>query len=115
MNQGDRNGGRNNNFRGRDNGGRLDREIDKFNKDSAPLAEEMRGKETRERERDNKNRNGKQRGDYDVLGSRKQERFCKLREEWRQEETTAAATAKTGRRYHQDTGPSGETYHQRAC
>ena len=76
--QGDRSGGRNNNFRGRDNGGRLDREIDKFNKDSAPLAEEMRGKETRERERDNKNRNGKQRGDYDVLGSRKQERFVNL-------------------------------------
>ena len=75
--QGD-NRGRNNNFRGRDNGGRLDREIDKFNKDSAPLAEEMRGKETRERERDNKNRNGKQRGDYDVLGSRKQERFVNL-------------------------------------
>ena len=74
FNQGDRNGGRNN-FRGKDNGGRLDREIDKFNKDSAPLAEEMRGKETRERERDNKNRNGKQRGDYDVLGSKKQERF----------------------------------------
>ena len=45
--RGDRSGGRNNNFRGRDNGGRLDREIDKFNKDSAPLAEEMRGKETR--------------------------------------------------------------------
>ena len=44
----------------------------------APLAEEMRGKETRERERDNKNRNGKQRGDYDVLGSRKQERFVNL-------------------------------------
>ena len=78
FNQGDRSGGRNNNFRGRDNGGRLDREIDKFNKDSAPLAEEMRGKETRERERDNKNRNGKQRGDYDVLGSRKQERFVNL-------------------------------------
>ena len=78
FNQGDRNGGRNNNFRGRDNGGRLDREIDKFNKDSAPLAEEMRGKETRERERDNKNRNGKQRGDYDVLGSKKQERFVNL-------------------------------------
>ena len=77
FNQGDRNGGRNN-FRGKDNGGRLDREIDKFNKDSAPLAEEMRGKETRERERDNKNRNGKQRGDYDVLGSRKQERFVNL-------------------------------------
>ena len=42
------------------------------------MAEEMRGKETRERERDNKNRNGKQRGDYDVLGSRKQERFVNL-------------------------------------
>ena len=77
FNQGDRSGGRNN-FRGKDNGGRLDREIDKFNKDSAPLAEEMRGKETRERERDNKNRNGKQRGDYDVLGSKKQERFVNL-------------------------------------
>ena len=82
FNQGDRSGGRNNNFRGRDNGGRLDREIDKFNKDSAPLAEEMRGKETRERERDNKNRNGKQRGDYDVLGSRKQERFVNLEKKY---------------------------------
>lgn len=79
FNQGDRNGSRNNSFRGREaNSGRLDREIDKFNKDAAPLTEELRGKETRERERDNKNRNSKQRGDYDVLGSKKQERFVNL-------------------------------------
>ena len=79
FNQGDRNGGRGGAYRGKEsNSGRLDREIDKFNKDAAPLAEEMRGKETRERERDNKNRNGKQRGDYDVLGSKKQERFVNL-------------------------------------
>lgn len=65
-------------FRGRDSGaGRLNREIDRFNKESSPV-EEFRGKETRERERDNKNRNGKQRGDYDVLGSRRQERFVNL-------------------------------------
>ena len=79
FNQGDRNGNRNNSYRGKESGsGRLDREIDKFNKDSAPITEEIRGKETRERERDNKNRNGKQRGDYDVLGSKKQERFVNL-------------------------------------
>ena len=78
FNQGDRNGNRNNSYRGKESGGRLDREIDRFNKDSAPIAEEIRGKETRDRERDNKNRNGKQRGDYDVLGSKKQERFVNL-------------------------------------
>ena len=79
FNQNDRNGGRSNSYRGKEsNSGRFDREIDKFNKESAPLAEEMRGKETRERERENKNRNGKQRGDYDVLGSKKQERFVNL-------------------------------------
>ncbi len=79
FNQGDRNGNRGNSYRGKEsNTGRLDREIDKFNKDSAPLADEIRGKETRDRERDNKNRNGKQRGDYDVLGSKKQERFVNL-------------------------------------
>ena len=78
FNQGDRNGNRNNSYRGKESGGRLDREIDRFGKDSAPLAEEIRGKETRDRERDNKNRNSKQRGDYDVLGSKKQERFVNL-------------------------------------
>ena len=85
--QNDRNGGKGdfnnnrggNNFRGKDgNSGRLDREIDKFNKESASLAtEEIRGKDSRERERDNKNKNNK-RNDYDVLGGKKQERFVNL-------------------------------------
>ena len=65
------------NFRG-DGNGRLNREIDKFNKESASMVtEEIRGKETRERQND-RNKNNKQRGDYDALGSKKQERFVNL-------------------------------------
>ena len=65
-----------NNFR-KDGGNRFDREMDKFNKESASMgAEELRGKETRERNHDNKKNNKK--NDYDVLGGKKQERFINL-------------------------------------
>ena len=75
--QGDRNGGRGNSYRGNQQGGRLDREIDRFNKESAPAAEELRGKESRDRGQD-RGRNNRQRGDYDALGGKKQERFINL-------------------------------------
>ena len=92
--QGDRNNGQNNrpgfnkdggnnrndkggnNFRN-DGGNRFEREMDKFNKESAAMGtEELRGKETRERNHDNKKNNKK--NDYDVLGGKKQERFVNL-------------------------------------
>ena len=77
--QGDRNNNRNNGFRGGNNGGgRLDREIDRFNKEaSAAAPEELRGKESRERDKD-RNKNARQRNDYDALGGKKQERFINL-------------------------------------
>ena len=77
--QGDRNNNRNNGFRGGNNGGgRLDREIDRFNKAAATAApEELRGKESRERDKD-RNKNARQRNDYDALGGKKQERFINL-------------------------------------
>ena len=77
--QGDRNNNRNNGFRGGNNGGgRLDREIDRFNKEAAAAApEELRGKESRERDKD-RNKNARQRNDYDALGGKNQERFINL-------------------------------------
>ncbi|MCI5920418.1 MAG: translation initiation factor IF-2 [Roseburia sp.] len=73
--QGGRGGdNRNGNYRGNNGGGRLDREIDRFKKDAAP-AEELRGKESRDRMND-KNRNNK-RNDHDALG-KKQERYVNL-------------------------------------
>ena len=77
--QGDRNNNRNNGFRGGNNGGgRLDREIDRFNKEAAAAApEELRGKESRECDKD-RNKNARQRNDYDALGGKKQERFINL-------------------------------------
>ena len=73
---GNRNDRGGNNFR-KDGGNRFDREMDKFNKESASMgAEELRGKETRERNHDNKKNNKK--NDYDVLGGKKQERFVNL-------------------------------------
>ena len=73
---GNRNERGGNNFR-KDGGNRFDREMDKFNKESASMgAEELRGKETRERNHDNKKNNKK--NDYDVLGGKKQERFVNL-------------------------------------
>ena len=76
--QGDRNGGRGNHaFRG-NGGGRLDREIDRFNKESTNVAtEELRGKESRDRDKE-RNKSGKQRNDYDALGGKRQERFVNL-------------------------------------
>ncbi len=73
---GDRNGGRGGSHRGGQSG-RLDREIDRFNKESQSSAEELRGKESREREKD-RGRNNRQRGDYDALGGKKQERLVNL-------------------------------------
>lgn len=75
--QGDRNGGRGNSYRGNQPNGRLDREIDRFNKESAPAAEELRGKESRDRGQD-RGKGNRQRGDYDALGGKKQERFVNL-------------------------------------
>ena len=82
--QGDRPG--KDNFRGSDrndrndrNGGkgRFDREIDKFNKESAPAADDMRGKESRERNERRNNNNNNRRQDHDKLG-KKQENFINL-------------------------------------
>lgn len=76
MNQGDRNGARSNSYRG--NGQNSGRPNDRFGKESAgAAAEEIRGKESREREKD-RNKNNRQRSDYDALGSRRQERFTNL-------------------------------------
>ncbi|MBQ6845406.1 MAG: translation initiation factor IF-2 [Agathobacter sp.] len=74
--QGDRN---NRNDRNDRNGGkgRFDREMDKFNKESAAAApEEMRGKESRERN-DRRNNNNNRRQEHDKLG-KKQENFINL-------------------------------------
>ena len=74
------------NFRGNDrndrndrNGGkgRFDREMDKFNKESAPTADDMRGKESRERNERRNNNNNNRRQDHDKLG-KKQENFINL-------------------------------------
>ncbi len=75
--QGDRNGNRGNSYRSNQPGGRLDREIDRFNKEAAPATEELRGKESRDRGQE-RNKNNRQRGEYDALGSKKQERFVNL-------------------------------------
>ncbi len=75
--QGGRNDNRGNSYRGKEQGaGRLDREIDRFNKDAVKAApEELRGKESRDRANE-KNRNNK-RNDHDALG-KKQERYVNL-------------------------------------
>ena len=74
------------NFRGNDrndrndrNGGKrtFDREMDKFNKESAPAADDMRGKESRERNERRNNNNNNRRQDHDKLG-KKQENFINL-------------------------------------
>lgn len=57
--------------------GKLDREINKFNKESAASAEELRGKETRDRAENRKNNNNNRKQDHDKLG-KKQERFINL-------------------------------------
>ena len=66
-------------FRGNDRNagkGRFDREMDKFNKDSAVASEDVRGKESRERGNDRRNNNNK-RQEHDKLG-KKQENFINL-------------------------------------
>ncbi|MBE5887337.1 MAG: translation initiation factor IF-2 [Lachnospiraceae bacterium] len=74
--KGDRNGFRGNDRNDRNGGkGRFDREMDKFNKDAAP-AEEMRGKESRERGKDDRRSN--RHTDHDKLGSKRQENFVNL-------------------------------------
>ena len=75
-NQGDRNGRGFSSNRPKEFKGRLDREISKFNKETAAAAEELRGKETRERG-DNRKNNNNRKQDRDKLG-RKQERFINL-------------------------------------
>lgn len=76
--QGDRGNGKGISYRGREGGsGRLEREIDRFNREASQAPEELRGKESREREKD-RNKNAKQRNDYDALGGKKQERFINL-------------------------------------
>ena len=75
--QGDRNSGKGNSYRGKESGGRLDRELDRFNKEAVAAPDELRGKESRERDKD-RNKNAKQRNDYDALGGKKQERFVNL-------------------------------------
>ena len=74
----DKNNFRNNdrNDRGDRNGKRFDREMDKFNKESATAApDEVRGKESRERGNDRRNNNRHQ--DHDKLGKR-QENYINL-------------------------------------
>ena len=57
-------------------GNRFDREMDRFNKEAAPV-EEVRGKESRERGgNDRKNNNRHQ--DHDKLGSKRQENYVNL-------------------------------------
>lgn len=75
-NQGDRNGRGFSSNRPKEFKGKLDREISKFNKETAAAAEELRGKETRERG-DNRKNNNNRKQDRDKLG-RKQERFINL-------------------------------------
>ena len=90
-NNNDRNGNNNNNFRNNNgnrnndrnndrNGskGRLDREMDRFNKESAVAApDEVRGKESRERNNNDRRNNNKKNQDRDKLGKR-QENYVNL-------------------------------------
>ncbi len=55
---------------------RFDRDMDKFNKDSAVASDDVRGKESRERGNDRRNNNNR-RQDHDKLG-KKQENFINL-------------------------------------
>ncbi len=57
--------------------GRFDREMDKFNKESAVAADDVRGKESRERNERRNNNNNNKRQDHDKLG-KKQENFINL-------------------------------------
>ena len=76
-NQGDRNGRGFNSNRPKEFKGKLDREISKFNKEATVTTEELRGKETRDRNENRKNNGNNRKQDRDKLG-RKQERFINL-------------------------------------
>ncbi|MDD6056654.1 MAG: translation initiation factor IF-2 [Clostridiales bacterium] len=77
-NQANRGNNRGNTYRGGQGNGRFEKELDRFNKEAGAAApEELRGKESRERDKD-RNRNGRQKNDYDSLGGKKQERFVNL-------------------------------------
>ena len=79
--QGDRSNNRFAGNRQKESGGqRLDRELNKFNKDSAKaVPDEVRAKESRDNNRKkNNNNNNNSNRDYDKLGSKKQERFVNL-------------------------------------
>ena len=75
--QGDRGGRGFHSNRPKEFKGKLDREISKFNKESAASTDELRGKETRERAENRKNNNNNRKQDRDKLG-KKQERFINL-------------------------------------
>ena len=79
-NQGDRGNNRFGGNRQEKSGGqRFDRELNKFNKDSAKAApDEVRTKESRDNNRKKNNNNNNTKKDYDKLGSKKQERFVNL-------------------------------------
>ena len=79
-NQGDRGNNRFGGNRQEKSGGqRFDRELNKFNKDSAKAApDEVRTKESRDNNRKKNNSNNNTKKDYDKLGSKKQERFVNL-------------------------------------
>ena len=75
-NNGNRNNDRNNDRNG--SKGRLDREMDRFNKESAVAApDEVRGKESRERNNNDRRNNNKKNQDRDKLGKR-QENYVNL-------------------------------------
>ena len=73
--QGDRSGRGFHQNRPKEFKGKLDREISKFNKEATVTTEEIRGKETRDRNDNRKNNNRRQ--EHDKLG-KKQERFINL-------------------------------------
>ena len=79
-NQGDRGNNRFGGNRQKESGGpRFDRELNKFNKDSAKsVPDEVRAKESRDNSRKKNNNNNNAKKDYDKLGSKKQERFVNL-------------------------------------
>lgn len=79
-NQGDRGNNRFGGNRQKESGGqRFDRELNKFNKDSAKaVPDEVRAKESRDNNRKKNNNNNNAKKDYDKLGSKKQERFVNL-------------------------------------
>lgn len=75
--QGDRSGRGFHSNRPKELKGKLDREISKFNKESAASTEDLRGKETRDRVENRKNNSNNRNKDRDKLG-KKQERFINL-------------------------------------